>query len=279
MERNVLGRGLSALIPETDTKEKIQQLPVDKIVPSAFQPRKHFPEPRLRELASSIQERGVIQPVLVRPQGERFELIAGERRWRAVQILGLKEIPAIVRSVQDRDLLELSLIENIQREELNRIEEAHAYERLAREFGLTHEFIAQRVAKDRATVTNTLRLLELPAKVQKFLEENAITMGHARCLLALSDPKRQAEICERIVRTGMSVRQAEAAVKRESSPRRIFRSQARQDVHVAAAEESLQHHLGTRVKILRGKKRGKIVIDFFSPEDLGRLLDLLLPRS
>lgn len=268
------------MIPESgESREKVQTIAVEKIRASAFQPRKHFRRERLDELAESIRERGVIQPVLVRPSGDDYELIAGERRFRAVEILGLREIPAIVRHVEDGDVLEISLIENIQREELNKMEEARAYERLSREFGLTHEIIAKRVSKDRTTISNTLRLLELPAKIQRFLEENTIAMGHARSLLSIDNEKKQMKLCERIVGRDLSVRQVEQLVKKETSSRRIFRTNEKKDVHVLSMEEALQHRLGTRVRILQGKKRGKIVIDFFSAEDLNRMLGMLLKDS
>ena len=274
--RNVLGKGLSALIPEAaEPKEKVQNLPLERIHASALQPRKKFADAALQELAQSIKEKGIIQPVLVRPTETGYELVAGERRFRAAQSLGWTEIPAIVRKVADGDLLEISLIENIQREELSKIEEARAYERLSKDFGLSHELISQRVSKDRSTITNTLRLLELPEKIQKFLEENTITMGHARSLLPLGDEKAQLKVCERIVRQGLSVRQSENLVRNEASGRKIFRFKGKRDVHVMAMEEQLQHRLGTRVRILQGKKRGKIVIDFFSTEDLTRVLDIL----
>lgn len=277
MDRNVLGKGLSALIPEAaQPKEKVQSLPLDRIQASSFQPRKKFAAAALQELAQSMKEKGIIQPVLVRPTETGYELIAGERRFRAAQSLGWTEISAIVRKVEDADLLEISLIENIQREELSKIEEARAFERLSRDFGLSHELISQRVSKDRSTITNILRLLELPEKIQKFLEENTITMGHARSLLPLGNEKRQLKLCERIVRQGLSVRQAENLVRNETSGRKIFRFKDKRDVHVLATEESLQHRLGTRVRILQGKKRGKIVIDFFSTDDLNRVLGILM---
>lgn len=278
MERKALGRGLSALIPEIqENKERIQFLSVDRIEASKFQPRTKFSDVRLQELSESIREKGVIQPILVRPAGAGYEIIAGERRLRAVRHLGLKEIPAIVKSVDDGDLLELSLIENIQREELNKIEEARAYDRLTREFGLTQELISKRVSKDRSTIANVLRLLELPAKIQRLLEESTITMGHAKSLLALTDEKRQDKLCGQIVKRGLSVRQVETIVRNEGTGRRVLRASRRKDPNVLSLEESLQRRLGTRVKILQGKKRGKIVIDFFSPEDLDRLIRTLIP--
>lgn len=278
MERNVLGKGLSALIPDSgQNKDRIQTIPLDQVRPSSFQPRKKFSEESLKELAESIREKGVIQPVIVRQTESGFELIAGERRFRAVKLLGLPEIPAIIRKVADGDLLEIALIENIQREELNKIEEARAYERLTTEFGLTHEMISKRVGKDRATISNMLRLLELPEKIQRFLEENTITMGHARGLLGLGDPKRQLKLCEDIVKKGLSVRQIENKVRQDGGVKKIFRARPSKNPEVRNYEETLQHRLGTRVRILQGKKRGKIVIDFYSVEDLNRVLTLLIP--
>jgi len=275
MDRSVLGRGLSALIPEGhQEREKIQNIEIEKIKTSKFQPRQFFSEGRIKELAESIREKGIIQPILVRPQGDVFEIIAGERRYRAAKLLNLKEVPAIVKQVKDADVLELSLIENIQREELNRMEEARAFSRLAREFSMTHEVISKRVAKDRATISNTLRLLELPEKIQSFLEENSITMGHAKALLSLEKEKDRIRLCKSIMKKGLSVRQTEnwvraKAMKPEGSSRR------KKDVHLSGIEEKLQHQFGTRVKILQGKKRGKIVIEYFSQEDLNRILDII----
>lgn len=275
MEKNALGRGLSALIPEGhQEREKIQSIDIGKIVPSKFQPRHYFSEARIKELAESIREKGIIQPILVRPIEDRFEIIAGERRYRAAKMLEFKELPAIIKQVKDIDVLEISLIENIQREELNRIEEARAFRRLAEEFSMTHETISQRVCKDRATISNTLRLLELPDKIQNFLEENSITMGHAKSLLALENERDQIRLCNKIIKKGLSVRQAENLVrtkmsKPEASARR------KKDVHLGAVEERLQHNFGTRVKIYQGKKRGKIIIEYFSADDLNRILELM----
>ena len=275
MEKNALGRGLSALIPEGhQEKEKIQTVPIEKLEPSSFQPRKFFSEARIKELGESIREKGMIQPILVRPRDERFEIIAGERRFRAAKMIGFGEVPVIIKQVKDGDLLEISLIENIQREDLNHLEEARAFKRLVEEFGMTHEMISKRVSKDRATITNTLRLLELPVRIQALLEENAISMGHARSLLSLELEKDQWRITQQIVKKGLSVRQTEQLVrakltKPEGSPRR------RKDIHLQDIEEKLQHRFGTRVKIYQGKKRGKLVIEYFSPEDLNRILGII----
>lgn len=275
MEKSVLGRGLSALIPEAPVdKDKVQMIEISRLEASTFQPRLYFSDSRLKELAASIKEKGVIQPILVRAKGARYEIIAGERRFRAAKSLGLKEIPAIIKNVNDEDVLELSLIENVQREELNRIEEARAYHRLSKEFHLTQEQIALKVSKDRATIANTLRLLELPEKIQRHLEENLISMGHAKSLLMLADEREQIRLCDKILKKGLSVRQSETAA-------RILGAGAGQpvrrkkDLHIASLEEKLQHRFGTRVRILQGKKRGKIVIEYFSQEDLNRVLGIL----
>jgi ParB family chromosome partitioning protein len=275
MEKSVLGRGLSALIPEAPVeKEKVQTIELDRLEASTFQPRLYFSDSRLKELAASIKEKGVIQPILVRAKGGKYEIIAGERRFRAAKLLGLKEIPAIIKNVDDANVLELSLIENVQREELNRIEEARAYRRLSQEFRLTQEQISLKVSKDRATVANTLRLLELPEKIQRHLEENLISMGHAKSLLMLADEKEQNKLCDKILKKGLSVRQSEhaARVLGAGSGQPVRR---KKDIHIASIEEKLQHRFGTRVRILQGKKRGKIVIEYFSQEDLNRVLGML----
>lgn len=279
MERKVLGRGLEALIP-TDSqnfKERVQTLKVSQIIPSRFQPRLNFSGSKIEELARSIQEKGVIQPVLVRASGDQFELIAGERRLRAVKHLGLEEIPAIIRRIADADLLETALIENIQREELNPIEEARAYRRLSDEFGQTQDTIAKRVGKDKSSVSNLLRLLNLPEEIQEHLSNNIITFGHARALLSLLEPKRQMAFCETVIKRGLSVRQTEFLV----SPKQRTKSKknTQKDTDIKTLELKLEHSLGTRVRVRHGKKRGKIEIEYYSLEDLDRVLKLLGVKS
>ncbi|MBI3252430.1 MAG: ParB/RepB/Spo0J family partition protein [Candidatus Omnitrophica bacterium] len=277
MERKVLGRGLDVLIPQ-DTqgfKERVQMLKVSQVHPSPLQPRMNFSKEKIEGLSRSIKEKGVIQPILVRSKGaDSYELIAGERRLRAVKHLGFDEIPAIIRRVADSELLEMSIIENIQREELNSIEEARAYQRLAQEFGLTQDSIASRVGKDKSSVSNLLRLLNLPDKVQDYLSQNLITFGHARALLSLSDEKTQVSFCQRIVKKGLSVRQTEVLTAHRAR-KRSAKLWAQTDPHLRNVEERLQHHLGTRVRIHAGKKRGRIDIEYYSAEDLGRLLRIL----
>jgi ParB family chromosome partitioning protein len=280
MDRKVLGRGLDALIP-ADTqgiKERVQMLKVTQVKASRFQPRLSFSQSRIEELANSIREKGVIQPVLVRSiDGENYELIAGERRLRAAKHLGLTEIPAIVRRVADADLLEMSIIENIQREELNAVEEAKAYRRLAQEFGLSQDLIAQRVGKDKSSISNLLRLLNLSQKIQDYVTQNFITFGHAKALLSLADPKNQESFADQIIAQNLSVRQAELLVNQRGLRKRSAKRNAVRNVDqdTLALEEKLQHALGTKVRIQHKKKRGKIEIEYYSLEDLDRILALL----
>ncbi len=279
MDRKVLGRGLEALIPIEDqgVRERVQTLNVTQIHPSRFQPRLTFSSQKIEELAQSIKEKGIIQPVIVRTIGpDQYELIAGERRLRAAKHLGITEIPAIVRRVPDADVLEMSLIENIQREELNAIEEAKAYRRLSHEFGLTQDSIAQRVGKDKSSVSNLLRLLSLPDKIQNYLLEDFITFGHARALLSLQDPKRQLSICEKVVKKGLSVRQVEFLTQRRLGLRSAQRVSSKHGDHdLRNLERKLEQALGTKVRIHHGKKRGKIEIEYYSLDDLDRILKLL----
>jgi ParB family transcriptional regulator, chromosome partitioning protein len=278
MDRKVLGRGLEALIPQgvETSQEKVRTLKTSDVYASRFQPRLRFSEEKIKELASSIREKGVIQPILVRETGEnRFELIAGERRLRAVKHLGLTEIPAIVRRVADADLLEMSIIENIQREELNAVEEAKAYRRLAQEFGHSQDHIANRVGKDKSSISNLLRLLNLPEEIQELVTQNTISFGHAKVLLSLPDAKQQMTVCQRIIDKGLSVRQAEQITG--GARRSRGRSAKRNDpgAEIRAIEEKLQHALGTKVRIQHGSKRGKIEIEYYSLDDLERVLRLL----
>ncbi len=278
MDRKVLGRGLEALIPQVpaDSREKVQSLKIEQIQASRFQPRLTFSEKKSQELARSIQEQGVIQPVLVRMVGiDCYELIAGERRFRAVKSLGLTEIPAIVRRVSDADVLEMSIIENIQREELNALEEAKAYRRLAQEFGHTQDHIANRVGKDKTSVSNLLRILNLPEIIQEYLSNNMISFGHAKALLSIHDEKRQKLLCEKIVKKGLSVRQAEQLTGGGNRSRSKIGTHKEQDNELRSIEERLQQTLGTKVRIHHGKKRGKIEIEYYSLDDLDRVLRLL----
>ena len=270
-----LGKGLDALIPGDvgRAKEKVEYLRLAEIIPNQFQPRKRFSQDKMEELLSSIREKGVIQPILVRPADAGYELIAGERRWRAAQELSLDEIPAIIKTdVSDVNSLEISLIENIQRDDLNPIDEANAYKELMNKFEYTLDKIGQMVGKDKTTVSNSLRVLALPEEVKGLLELGQISMGHAKALLAFTSEYRQKKLASRIVKKGLSVRQVEQLVGADGKKKK----QPRKDPEALRIEEELQHRLGTKVNIRQGKKRGRIEIQYFSNEDMQRILSLLL---
>lgn len=279
MERKVLGRGLEALIqktaPETaveiSSKERVQTLPIDQIQSGRFQPRLSFSEEKIDELALSIKEKGIIQPVLVRQiEDGRYELIAGERRYRAAQKAGLTEIPVIVRRFSDADAIEVAIIENIQREDLNPLDEAKAYQRLMLEFGLSQDSIATKVGKDKSSVSNTLRILNLPEKIQECVSRNLISFGHARALLSLADAKAQTDWCDRIILKGLSVRQVEQATSKRAP--KVAARRLSVDPDIKNLEDKLQQTLGTKVRIRHARKRGRIEIEYYSVDDLERLL-------
>jgi ParB family chromosome partitioning protein len=278
MPKQALGKGLGALIPDLSTlddKEKkalgITEIELDRIVPNEYQPRKAFDDDKLKELAASIREQGVIQPVIVHRAGSGYELIAGERRWRASRLAGLKTIPALIKEATKRDLLEMALIENIQREDLNALEAAEAYKRLQDEFKLTQEDLAKRVGKERSTVTNFLRILHLPKEIKQELAGGALSMGHAKALLSLERSRDQIQAAALIVKKGLSVREAESLAARLKNPpkeRKIHQSQ-----ELKSLEERLKKSLGTKVSILSKSKGGRIIIEYFSAEELDRILE------
>ncbi len=282
--RKVLGRGLEALIPDLpddqEGRQSVLQVPLDRISANPYQPRQSFDQARLDELARSILEKGVIQPITVRRKNEKdeYELIAGERRLRAARQTGYQTIPAIVIAVSSpEEMMELSLIENIQRDDLNPIHEARAYLRLQEECHLTQEEVATRVGKNRTTVANTLRLLKLPAEVQKCLLADEITMGHARALLGLENRAEQADLCKQVVKKGLSVRKVEELVKKRYEEKRVS-APAHKPHDLSAAETIMQRILGTKVNINRRQHKGKIEIEFYSTDDLNRILELLKVR-
>jgi ParB family chromosome partitioning protein len=281
MKKKALGRGIEALIPKKESPGGDQQtkLDINTIVAGRFQPRMNFDPRRHEELVSSIREKGIMQPLVVRPvkspEGMRYEVIAGERRLRALKELNFKEAPVIIRNVKDEEALELSLIENIQREELNAIEEAHAYERLINEFSLTQDDVAKAVGKNRSTVNNSLRLLKLPLVIQDYVSRGTISMGHARALLSLEVKSKQIALAEKIAKKGLSVREVEALVRQTERPVKTSKVRKEEDPYLKAAEESMQNSLGTKVSIVKGRKKGKIVIDYYSAKDLERLIKLL----
>lgn len=280
-KRPALGKGLSALIPDTAEPRPAAttEADVDRLVPNSFQPRSQFDDARLQDLARSIKSNGVIQPIVVHRAGDRFQIIAGERRWRAAQMAGLQRVPVVVRETPTgQSRLELALIENVQREDLNAIEEAQAYRRLADEFQMTQEAIAAAVGKDRATIANTLRLLKLPAEVQAEVAGGALSMGHARALLSLPSEPDQLRVSRDVLARKLSVRETETIVKRavESKAQVEARPAAPTgDVHTRAAEERLRLLFGTRVRIIRRGTHGRIEIDFTSENELIRLFDQL----
>jgi ParB family transcriptional regulator, chromosome partitioning protein len=279
MKRKALGKGLSALLPEAEPEpgrqERDREVPVGALEPNPFQPRTRMEPARLEELAASIRESGVVQPILARPIASgRYQIIAGERRWRAAQAAGLGTVPITLREVPDEKLLELALVENIQREELTPLEEAQAFHRLQEELHLTQEEVARRVGRERSTIANTLRLLRLPAKVRELLAEGRVDAGHARALLALERAEQQVELAGEIARRGLSVREVERRVAQMRAPAR--RAGARKDANTRAAEERLRAVLGTRVEIQRRGKGGVVRVAFTSEAELSRLFEVLL---
>jgi len=281
MKKKVLGRGLGALIPEVKRAETpaTNEIDIARIDPNPSQPRMVFDEARLEELAVSIRENGVITPVLVRPHGDRFQLIAGERRLSAAQRAGLLKIPALVREIPDDQLLELALVENIQREQLNPIEEAQAYQKLMEETGQTQEQIAERLGKDRSTVANFIRLLKLPPAISRLVSEGKLSPGHARALLASdSTPSEMLRLAESILENGWSVRETERQAK-NSRREKLPRPPKVHDPNEAAAEDRLRQTLGTKVEILtRTKNSGEIRIHFYNHEDLMRIFEFITEK-
>jgi len=278
MEKKALGKGISALFPEREVnlKEKIVTLKLEEIRPNPLQPREEFDEQGMADLVQSIKEKGVIQPVLVRRKGDIYELIAGERRFRAANILNLKEIPAIIKDAEDQEALELSLIENIQRQNLNAIEEARAYQYLIDKFNVTQERIAEVLGKSRVSVTNTLRLLQLPLDIQDEIRKGRVSFGHGRALLEIPDPNRQRRLAQEIITRGLSVRELENIIK-TIRPRKAQRNigvfERNRSPEIVAMEELLQHVLATKVRITKRKKRGTITIEFYSQEELERIVN------
>ena len=268
-----LGRGLEALLSPTDLDlAQVMELELELIIPQGNQPRKRFDEEPLQELASSIREHGVLQPVLVRPLGEFYEIIAGERRWRAAEIAGLHTIPALVKEMPDIEAAEISLVENLQREDLSAIEEARAYKYLLEQYDYTQELIAERVGKSRAYVANTIRLLNLSPEITEMIDRKQISPGHARALLAIRSTREQIMAANEIIKSKLSVRQAEQKVKakKEGQGKETGKSP-----DLLELEERLQRYFGTRAEISRQRRGGKIEIAYYNEEDLDRILELL----
>jgi len=270
-----LGKGLEALLPEKG--DEVIFIEINKIIPNRNQPRKIFRDDALNELATSIKEKGVLQPVIVSRAGDgSFNLIAGERRWRASTIAGLKKIPALIKDVSSQDSVEIALIENIQREELNPVETAEAFNKLLKDFSLTQEVLSERVGKDRATIANYLRILKLPDDIKKYLYDSQLSLGHAKALLAIDNKQKQIKAAREIISKGLSVRATEALVKKLSETKEPAKKKKDKSPEVADLEDRLIKSLGTKVKIHHKKKSGKIEIEYYSLDELDRLLEILL---
>ena len=310
MAKPALGRGLGALLggtspsaksvlpsaaypattngtvtaaPPVDDRERVQRVPLDRVQPCPFQPRKNFTQESLQELADSIKEQGIIQPLIVRKKGDRFELIAGERRWRAAQLASLTEVPVILREADDREVLELALIENLQRENLNPIEEALGYSELISTYQMRQEDVAVKVGKSRTVVANALRLLKLPAELQTYVRDSRLSVGHAKVILGLSIPAEQQLAAERIIKEGLNVRQTEELVTRLQQPAVEVSAHTRngtavpviRDVHVTNLENKLRERLGTKVQLRYRAGKGALDIRFYSDDELERIMQIL----
>ena len=281
-KRKALGKGLGALLPAlppVGTDRSYLELPIDKIIPNKYQPRTNFDLEKLKELAQSIQSNGLVQPVVVRRIGQEYQLIAGERRWRAARLAGLKAIPAVVHDVSEYKTLELALVENIQRQDLDPIEEASAYVSLIEDFGLTQEEVSLRVGKDRSSIANMIRLLRLPEDIKERIQAGILSMGHARAILALEGTKEQLVLVEKILSEGLNVRQTEQLIRHwkpgKSRKNDKLKEDPAKDANVKAAERKLEEYLGTEVVIHFSGDKGKIEIYFHDSEDLLRIYDLL----
>ncbi len=298
MAKTALGRGLGALLSgvnstpnptlapplvppadtAVDTRERVERVPLDRIRPCPFQPRKDFPAEAIRELADSIKEQGIVQPLIVRPSANGFELIAGERRWRAAQSLGLADVPVIVREADDRTVLELALIENLQRENLNPIEEALGYAQLIEQFQLRQEEAALKVGKSRTAVANALRLLRLAPEIQLLVREGRLSVGHAKVILGLEEPAKQRFAAARVIKEGWSVRQTEEFIARlQKQPADAAKASvtAPRDIHVADLEHKLLERFGTKVSLRYRQGKGAVEIRFFNDDDLERILQIV----
>ena len=279
-----LGKGLNAIIGADIVSEVIDrpraiEISVDRLSPNPFQPRRSFTEEGLEQLAESIRHHGILQPIVVRPSGDGYQLIAGERRWRAAQIAGLQRIPAVVRELDDPGMVQVALIENLQREDLNPIEEASAYRRLMDEFNMTQEQLSSTIGRSRPAIANAVRLLNLPTEIQRAVEERKLSEGHARCLLAISDQEDQLKVAAQIIANGLNVRQAEELVRgttRDVSRETIRKRTSEDDPDAVRLTQRLGERLGTRVKLSGSVRKGKLEIEYYSTEDLDRILEIIL---
>lgn len=278
MAKRGLGKGLQALIPETDAqKENSIEIKIRDVHPNQYQPRKDFDQDKLNELAQSIKEHGILQPILVTPFGKGYQIVAGERRWRAANIVGLKEIPAVIKEFTDQELMEIALIENLQREDLNIIEEANAYKQLMDEFSLTQEAIGKRLGKSRPYIANTLRLLTLSQDLQGYIKENLLSAGHGRALLAVESERVRDQLAKKTIDEKLSVRELEGFVQdlKKDTKKSKKKQTKTKSPFILELEENMQRVLGTKVNIVNKSKKGKIEIEYYSNEDLERILELI----
>ena len=281
MAKKALGKGLNALISEVTeiNKNDIREIEIEKITPNHDQPRKYFDEDKIKELAKSIKENGIIQPIVIRNKGDKYEIVVGERRYRGAIEAGLKKIPAIIKDYSDSKLLEIALIENIQRKDLNPLEEALAYKTIIKRETITQDELAKRVGKSRSYIANMIRLLELPDEIKEYVSRGTITVGHAKAIMAINNKDKQIELARKIVKDGLSVRETEEISKEESVPRGtkdVEKDFSEENPYIKQLEEKLIGTLGTKVRIKYKNERGSIIIDFFSDEELDRLIESLL---
>lgn len=277
LNKRGLGKGLGALIPESEEPDKnsIIEIKITDIEANEMQPRKSFDDETLADLSESIKEHGVVQPIIVRKLGNSYQIIAGERRWRAARMAGKRTIPAIVKECSNLEVMELALIENLQREDLNSIEEAQAYKSLIEEYNMTQEEISKKIGKSRPAIANSLRLLQLPQEIKNMIEEGKVTQGHARALLAIGSEKKQLEMAEKIINQQLNVRQIEKLVKETKHQKKKEKPLNNFQIEINQLEERLKAVLGTKVTIQHKNNKGKIEIEYYSNEDLDRILELL----
>lgn len=277
-KKGVLGKGLSALIPDNiniEANDKVVEVDIDEVFPNKLQPRKDFDIEKIELLGESIKEHGIINPIIVKKEGEFYKIVAGERRWRAAKNLGIKKVPIILKSLTEKEVAEISLIENIQREDLNPIEEALAYKRLSEEFNLTQEEIAKKVGKSRVAITNNMRLLTLHNNVIDLIINNTITEGHGKIIAGVENKDVQVKIANKVIEEELNVRQTERLIKEINETKVEKKDKKDKDVHIRFTEERLENILGTKVNINKGKKKSKIEIEFYNDNDLNRILDII----
>jgi len=278
--RKGLGKGLDALISTVndfeESKNSIFEVKINDVEPNSEQPRKVFDQERLEALAESIKEHGVVQPIIVKKEGSRYVIVAGERRWRAAKIAGLKTIPVVVKDLSSREVMEIALIENLQREDLNPIEEAEAYQKLMEEYNLTQEEVAKVVGKSRAAIANSVRLLGLTKEIKEMLSDGRLTSGHARTLVTIADAEKQNELARQIVEKNLNVREAEKLAASESTKKKVNKEPNKKSAEISDLEEKLKMIYGTKVNLVKGQNKGKIIFEYYSKDEFDRIIDILI---